>query len=177
MRRRLTIFSVLGGLSLFTGLCWAMTVVVAAADGWQEFARSRWPRASAVIEQCGVDLRYFDGPNSDDPTWWLECKIRFRVGARDVETTIHSGHQSRPARGYPEPMIHWVDAHPPGGAIVVRYDPADLRAEPVRNYLPNGEPRTPTDLRWLLGFSIAFPVCLAMTRISRRLRSAPAKRV
>jgi hypothetical protein len=160
---------VTGFATLFFGLCTVFLLVSTAVDAWREHAQKGWPQATATIAQCRIDLRHYNGPDDDDPTWWLECPVRFRVGPDEIKTTIHSGHRSNPARDYPDLMNAWVSDHPDGSPIVVRYDPSDFRtAMPARDYMPNGSPRTGYDFRFLLVCSVAFISLLTITRLLLR---------
>jgi hypothetical protein len=171
MRRKINMVGLIGLLALFAGLSSLLALFVTSADAWREHAQASWPEATADIEGCSVDLRYFDGPTSSDPTWWLECKIGFRAGADLIKTRIYSGHRSNPSQGYPEIMNQWVNDHPTGNAIVVRYNPTNLNAViPARDYLPNGEPRTPGDLKLLSVLVVACAGLLTIVTMFRRVR-------
>ncbi len=167
-RTRITIRGLIGLLALFAALCTAFLLVVTAAVAWHEHVQASWPEALATIERCSVDLRYYEGPNDPDPTWWIECQIRFRTDTGEVKSTIHSGHRSNPARGYPEVMNQWVDDHPSGSRIIVRYDPKDFKTVvPAQDYLPNGEPKTRFNLISLMIVSIS---CFGLLIIAKILR-------
>jgi len=172
MRRMMTVVGVIGLFALLAGLCSLLALFVTAIDAWRERAQGGWPQATATIESCNIDLKYYNGPNDDDPTWWLECKIHFGSGSNDVNTRIFSGHRSNPSQGHPEVMSKWVTDHPVGSTIVVRYDPAHLNAIPVSDYLPNGEPRTAGDLRLLAVFIAACASLFALAVGLRRIFAA-----
>jgi hypothetical protein len=121
---RITVPGLIGLMGLFAGLCTAFILVV-TVGAWREHAQESWPEVRATIERCSVDLRYFNGPADPDPTWRIECRIGFRTETDQIKTTIHSGHRSNPSQGYPELMNQWVNDHPSGSQIVVRYAPDD----------------------------------------------------
>src|SRR5271157_3156862 len=108
MRSSLTVPGLIGFLGLLAGLCAVLALVVTVGEAWRDHAVESWPEAPATIERCSVDLRYFNGPADDDPTWMLECPIRFRAGTNEIMTTIHSGHRSNPSQGYPALMNQWI---------------------------------------------------------------------
>jgi hypothetical protein len=172
MRPGITVVGLIGLSALFAGMCSLFALIVTAGEALRELTQARWPEVTATIERCSIDLQYYDGPNSDDPTWWLECKIGFRAGTDQILARIYSGHRSNPSQGYPELMNRWVNDHPPGSTIVVRYNPTDLKALPVRDYLPNGEPRTLSNLKLLSGFTLACASLLAISVWFRRIRPA-----
>jgi hypothetical protein len=167
-RSPLRIQNIAGFLGLFAGLCSVLVLIITAGEAWREHAQESWPEVAATIDRCNVDLRYFNGPDDSDPTWWLECQIGFRAGAGRVKATIHSGHRSNPSQGYPELMNQWVKNHPSGSVIVVRYDPTDLKAAtPASEYMPNGGPRTRYNLRFLL---ICSSACISLLTIAMLFR-------
>jgi len=70
--------------------------------------------------------------------------------------------------GQLELLQDWVDEHPEGTPIVVRYDPANhKKAVLVTTDMPLGGPRTPNNLRLLGFFAVSFVVLLAIARIAR----------
>jgi hypothetical protein len=171
---RLTLPGLIGFFGLFAGLCTAFILVITVGVAWREHAQESWPEASATIERCSVDLKYLDGPSDPDPTWWIECRIGFRTETDRIETTIHSGHRSNPSQGYPELMDQWVDDHPSGSQIVVRYSPSDHKtAIPSRDYLPNGEPKTGYNLKFLM---ICFIACICLLVMAKLLRDRTKRR-
>ncbi len=178
MRSPLTALELIGFLGLLAALCTVFVLVVTAGEAWREHALESWPEVAATIEQCSVDLRYFNGPNDSDPTWWLECRIGFRAGTDQIKTVIHSGHRSNPSQGYPELMNQWVSDHPSGSTIVIRYDPTDPKAAiPARDYMPNGGPRTGYNLRFLLVCSTACVSLLTIATLFRRRAKSHSNQV
>jgi len=173
MRAVMTLAGLTGFLALLAGLCSVLVLVVTAGEAWREARQAHWPEASATIESCSVELVYFDGPNSDDPTWWLECKIGFRAASDSIRARLYSGHRSNPAQGYPDPMNQWANDHPPGSVIEIRYNPANpQQAVAATDYLPNGEPRTLGNLKLLATLLAAFGAGLLTTRLLQRRRAA-----
>ncbi len=169
MRSSFSVLGLIGLLGLLAGLCAVLILVVAVSDAWREHAVESWPEAPATIERCSVDLRYYNGPDDDDPTWLLECPIHFRAGTQEIATTLHSGYRSNPAKGYPGVMNQWADDHPSGSSVVIRYNPTDPSvAMPATDYMPNAGPRTRFDLLFLLVLSSACVGLLTIVRLFRR---------
>jgi hypothetical protein len=153
-------------LGLFAGLCSLFALVATGLTAWREHVKAGWPEATATIERCSVEERRTTG---SDLSWWLRCHIGFRREADQIETQIFSRILSSQSRGYPELMDQWVDDHPNGSRVAVRYDPADPKvAIPATDYMPNGEPKTPSNLRVLAVFSLACAVLLAIAMLLRR---------
>ena len=77
------------------------------------------------------------------------------MGAEQNATNIYSNNVPAPeVQQYPPNQIaqfeEWVNEHPQGTPIVVRYDPADHKKIMLAaNYLPRGGPRTPNNVKLL----------------------------
>lgn len=115
------------GLGLFMGLCSVFALVVTVAQGWQEHAQGQWPKATALVQRCGVDI-YTNKPEA----YWIDCRISYLVDAEEIVTEVHSRSTPAPRRviaQYPAMQValmqDWVDAHPQGTPIPVHYDPAN----------------------------------------------------
>jgi Protein of unknown function (DUF3592) len=171
---RITVAGLIGLLGLLAGLCTAFILVVTVGVAWREHAQESWPEVPATIERCSVDLRYFNGPADPDPTWWIECRIGFRTETDQIKTTIHSGHRSNPSQGYPELMNQWVNDHPSGSQIVIRYAPDDHKTVILsRDYMPNGEPKTRYNLKFLIACFIS---CICLLIIAKLFRDRAKSR-
>jgi hypothetical protein len=157
-------------LALFTGLCSIFALVVTAAEGWQEHAQVQWPEATARVQRCGVDI-YTHKPEA----YWIDCLISYSAGAEEVVAKVHSRSTPAPRRvisQHPAQQIEimqaWVDAHPPGTAIAVHYDPANHKeAVLVATDMPLGGLKTPDNLRLLGVAAGSCALLLAIARITR----------
>lgn len=178
-KSRATLQGLIGLLGLFAGLCSIFALVVSIAEGWQEHEQSRWPQATARIQRCAVEEH--QGFRSSRPryTSYIECRIGYVIGEKEVAAKIRSGSVPSPARAiwvYPtgrvEQMQSWIDEHPRGSPLIVHYDPADPRhAVLVSTDMPMGGPRTPNNLRLL---AIAVASCVVLLTIARLLRPRQA---
>jgi hypothetical protein len=163
-------------LGWFADLCSVFALIATAGVAWREDVQASWPEVTATIEKCSVDLRSMDGRYGHNLGWWLRCQIGFRVGTDQIETKISSSHRgSRPSFEYPELMNQWANDHPTGSAVAVRYNPTNRKAAILaREYMPNGGPRTPNNLKVLLAFSIACVSLLIIAKLFRRLAQRPS---
>jgi len=156
-------------MGLFAGLCTAFALVVTAAEGWVEHAQAQWPKATARVQRCGVDI-YTHRPES----YWIDCSLSYTVRGEEIVAHVHSRSTPAPRRviaQYPaqqfEQMQEWADEHPEGTEIVVQYDPADHRkAVLVTTDMPLGGPRTPDNLKLLGLLAVSCAVLLVVARIA-----------
>jgi hypothetical protein len=157
-------------LGLFTALCTVLMLVVSAAEGWIEHAQAQWPKATARVQSCALDIYTYQSKS-----YWIDCTISYQVGGQGIISHVHSRPTPAPSRviwQYPSGQFQilqeWVDKHPEGTAIDVHYDPANHnKAVLVTTDMPLAGPRTPYNLT-LLGFSAAScVVLLTIARIAR----------
>jgi hypothetical protein len=159
---------VLGVLVVFSALCTIFVLVVTAAQAWQEHAQAGWPEVTARVDGCGLD-QTSSGPRR----YYIDCRLSYAVGAEQNVTNVYSLNVPSPEIGqYPPnqiaPFEEWVDEHPQGTPIVVRYDPADHRkAVLVATDMPRGGPRTPSNVKLLEVCAGSFLVLLTIARITR----------
>jgi hypothetical protein len=152
------------------GLCTILTLVVTAAEGWEEHTRAGWPQATAQVQRCGLDVY-----TVQREYYWIDCRVRYMVGGEEIASQVHSLTTPAPRRllwEYPpgqfERMQAWVDRHPEGTPMTVHYDPADpSKAALVETDMPRGGPQTRSDLK-LMG--IAALSCAVLLGIARTLR-------
>jgi len=105
-------------LVLLSGLCRIFALAVTAAQAWQEHAQERWPKVMAHV------ARTSNGPRR----YHIRCRLSYAVGAEQNVTNVYSMNVPSPeVWQYPPnqigPLEQWVDEHPPGTPILVRYDP------------------------------------------------------
>jgi hypothetical protein len=169
MRSSLTIPGFIALFGLLAGLSGILVLVVTVGEALWWARVESWPEARATIERCSIDLKFYNGPDDDDPTWLLTCPVRFGAGANQIMTTIHSGFPSNRSKAYPGLMNQWADEHPSGSTIMVRYDPGNpLTAIPAPDYMPNGGPRTRYNLLFLLACFFACVSLLTIAKLARR---------
>jgi uncharacterized protein DUF3592 len=162
-----------GLLGFFVGLCTIFALIVTVAEGWQEHSQAQWSEATAHIEKCYLH----QSSTGRRDRYYIDCRLSYVVGAEEFATTIYSASvPSATVWQYPPnqigPLEDWVDAHPQGMPIAVRYNPANpKKAVLVATDMPRGGPRTPSNLK-LLG--IAALSCVVLLTIARagRPRSA-----
>jgi hypothetical protein len=155
-------------LVVFSGLCTIFASVVTAAQAWQEHAQARWPEVTARVDTCGLD-QTSSGPR----TYYIHCRLSYAVGAEQNAANVYSTNVP-PAEvwQYPPnqiaPFAEWVEAHPQGTPIVVRYDPANhKKVVLVATDMPRGGPRTPSNMKLLEFCAGSFLVLLTIARITR----------
>jgi hypothetical protein len=159
----------LGLLVALFGLCTIFALAVTAAEAWQERAQLRWPQVTAHVDRCEL-IRTSTGRRSK---LYIRCRLNYAVGAEQHATIVYSVSVPSPeVWQYPPnqiaPFEVWVDAHPRGTPIVVRYDPArQTKVVLVSDYMPRGGPRTATNLKLLEFFAVGFLVFLTIARTTR----------
>jgi hypothetical protein len=162
--------ALLGLLGVLAGLCTVFALVVTAAEAWVEHAQAQWPKATARVQRCGVDI-YIHQPES----YWVDCSLSYTVRGEEIVSHVHSRSTPAPRRvisQYPaqqfEQMQEWVDEHPEGTPITVHYDPANHKtAVLVTTDMPLGGPRTPDNLKLLGFFAVSCAVLLTINRVAR----------
>jgi hypothetical protein len=105
--------------------------------------------------------------------FYIRCRVNYEVGAQQHAANIYSTNVPSPEIWqYPPnqiaPFEEWVNGHPPGTPIVVRYDPADhTKIVLVAANMPGGGPRTPNNVKLLEFLAGSFLVLLTISRITR----------
>ena len=157
-------------LVALSGLCTIFALVVTAAEAWQEHAQEQWPEVTAHVDRCGLDQT----SSGRREKFYIHCRLSYPVGAeRDVANVSSSNVPSPKIWQYPPNQIGppeaWVDEHPPGTPIVVRYDPSHhTKVVLVENDMPPlGGPRTPRNMKLLEVCAGSFLVLLTIARITR----------
>lgn len=160
---------VLAVLVILFGLCTIFVAVVTSAQAWQEHAQARWPEVTAHVDECRPQRTSTNGGSM----LYIRCRLSYAVGDEQHAANIYSVNVPSPeVWQYPPNQIasfeEWVDKHPPGTPIVVRYDPANhTKVALVATDMPRGGPRTPSDLKLLGVCAGGFLVLLAIARITR----------
>jgi len=165
-----------GFMGLFFGLCTIFALVVTAAEAWQEHTEERWPEVTARVDRCGLDQTSTGRRNR----YYIHCRLSYSVAAEHNVTNIYSSNVPSPdVWQYPPnqiaPFDDWVDRHPEGTPIVLRYDPANHRkAALITTDMPRAGPRTPNNLKLLGSFAASSVLLLSIARIMR-LRTDAAR--
>jgi hypothetical protein len=154
-------------LVIFLGLCTLFASVVTVAQAWQEHVQARWPEVTARVDECGLERTSSNGRRK----FHIRCRLSYAVGAEQHATDIYSGNVPAPEIWqYPPnqiaPFEEWVDEHPQGTPIVLRYDPAD-HTKVVAANAPFGGPRMPDNLKLLEVCAGSFLVLMTIARITR----------
>ncbi|MGA7574886.1 MAG: DUF3592 domain-containing protein [Terriglobales bacterium] len=167
--QKMTMRMGLNFLVLLFGLCTIFASVVTVAEAWQEHLQARWPEVTARVDECSLD------PTSSGlrEKFHIRCRLSYAAGAEQHAANIHSNNvPSREVWQYPRnqiaPYEAWVNDHPEGTPIVVRYDPADhTKVVLVATDMPRGGPRTPNNVKLLEFLAGIFVILLTIARITR----------
>jgi hypothetical protein len=179
MKRQVTWRGIAGLLGLFAGLCTVFALVVTAVEAWQENSEAQWPQTIARVDRCYLH----QSSTRKRDRYYIDCRLSYVVGTEQIAAHVYSAYvPSREVPQYPPnqigPLEDWVDKHPPGTEIAVRYDPAKHgKIVLVATDMPRaGGPHTANDLK-LLGFFAAISVLLlSLARIWRLRSDADAAR-
>jgi hypothetical protein len=156
-------------LVLFLGLCTVFASVVTVAEAWQEHLQARWPEVTARVDECGLQQT----SSGRREKFYIRCRLKYAVGAEQYATNIYSRNVPSPEIWqYPPnqiaPFEEWVNNHPPGTSLVVRYDPAKhTKVALVATDMPGGRPRTPSNVKLLEVCAGSFLVLMTIARITR----------
>ena len=161
------LWTVLGFLVLSTGLSTIFMGVVTARQAWEEHVQEQWPEVMAHVDTCDLQQT-----SSGGPWYYIRCHLKYTVGSeRNVTSIISMNAPAREAWQYPpnqiEPFEKWLEAHPPGTAILVRYDPARHTTVVTTDRLVGG-PHTQGNVRLLQVCTGSFVVLLTILLITRR---------
>ncbi|MGA8270637.1 MAG: DUF3592 domain-containing protein [Candidatus Sulfotelmatobacter sp.] len=155
------LWAILIVLVFFSGLCTIFVSLVTTAQAWQEHAQSRWPEVTARVDRC--DLAQWSGGTRE--SYYILCRLSYAVGAEQNVTTLHSGHLSPKHDG---PLAEWIDEHPPGTSIAVRYDPTHpTKVVPLETGMLIGGPHTANNMKLLEVVAGTFLVLLTIMRLTR----------
>lgn len=144
------------------------------AEAWQEHVEAQWPQVMAHVDRCDMDQSSTGGRDR----YHIDCRFSYAVGAEHFVARAYSMNVPRPeVWQYPPnqiaPFEEWVEAHPQGTPVAVRYDPGNPKKAVLVNDVPRGRPHTPNNLK-LLGLVAA--ICVVLLTISQIARpSRPAE--
>jgi hypothetical protein len=171
MAKRLLIWSIVALLAAFTALCTVFALIVTAVQAWQEHTQAQWPAVTAYVGNCGLQ----QGSAVKRQSYYrIRCHLNYSVNAEQLGTNVYSSSvPSREVWQYPRnqiaPLEQWVNDHPAGTPIEVRYDPGNHgKVVLVSTYLPPlGGPRTPSNLKLLAICAVSFLALLTIARFGR----------
>ena len=156
-------------LVLLFGLCTVFAAVATAAVAWQEDRQARWPEVTARVVKCAITR----ASTNSGRQMYIRCRLGYAVGAEQNAATIYSRRFASPeVAQYPAnqdaPYVDWVNDHPQGSTMVVRYDPANHnKIVQAEAYMPGGGPQTHSNVQLLEFFGGGFVVLLTIARITR----------
>ncbi|MGA7930145.1 MAG: DUF3592 domain-containing protein [Candidatus Sulfotelmatobacter sp.] len=163
----------------FAALCALFSLIVTAGVAWQEYREVRWPEATATIQRCRVE-RASNRSGSNI----IDCRIGYVVDGETLKSHVNSTSWPAPEKvvwefhpGQAQEMFDtmqgWVEAHPPGTTIAVRYDPAShAKAVLVTTDMPLGGSRTPRNVRTTEGAAALCAAMLIIAILARRLSTS-----
>lgn len=157
-------------LIALSGLCTIFAAVVTAAQAWQEHAQARWPEVTARVDSCSLERTSSNGGRK----LHIRCLLSYLLGTEQNTTDVYSANVPSPEIWqYPPnqiaPLEDWVQKHPPGTRIVLRYDPTDHEKVVLAStYMPPlGGPKTPSNIKLLEVCAASFLALLAIALIWR----------
>ena len=167
--KRNLLWAGLAVLMVFSGLCTVFASIVTGLEAWQEHARKKWPEVTAHVVTCGMQ-RSSTGRRQ---RYYIRCRLRYPVEGEENMANLYSASApSREVWQYPPdqiaPLEQWIDEHPKGTPILVRYDPANHgKIIPASTGMLVGGPRTKSNIRLLEVFAGAFVILLMVVRLAR----------
>ena len=156
-------------LAVFFGLCSLFALVVTALEAWQEHHQARWPEVTAHVAECGLK-RPSSGRRN---TFYIRCRLTYAVDREEYTANLYSRNVPPPdVWQYPPnqiaPFEAWVNRHPRGTPMVVRYNPADhAKIVSVEANMPGNGPKTASNVKVLGFFAGGFLVLFTIARITR----------
>jgi Protein of unknown function (DUF3592) len=160
-------FGILALLAL-SGLGTIFVGVITAVQAWEEHAQEHWPEATARVEKCY--LRQTSTRKRD--RYYISCRFSYHTGFEENEANLYSGPNVQ--WQFTGAMQEWIDAHPAGSPIEVRYDPTNRKSIVLMPpYMPGKGPHTRDNVKLLMICAGSFAVLLLITR-AMWPRSVPA---
>ncbi|MFC5863502.1 DUF3592 domain-containing protein [Acidicapsa dinghuensis] len=153
-------------LTALTGLGTIFVGVITAFQAWQEHAQQHWPTATAYVEKCAM----VHASAGRRLALHIRCRLHVDLGTEQPVAYLYSMNVPPPeVRQSPPnqiaPFIDWVNRHPAGTSIEVRYNPSrHTSVVPVTDPIPRTGPHTPDNLKLLAATSISFVVLLILLR-------------
>jgi hypothetical protein len=147
-------------LGLLFGLCTIFALVTTVAQALQEHAQSQWPMVTARVDKCRM-LQNSAGPKK----FYIDCRLTYAVGAEQDVATVYSAYAYPASNGA---LAEWVDEHPQGTPIFLRYNPADhIKVVEIAPLMPGGGPHTPKNIKLLEFFACGFLILALIALLTR----------
>ena len=156
-------------LVVLSALCTIFAAVVTAAQASQERAQASWPEVTAQVARCYMHQTSTGRRNG----YYIDCRLGYEAGGEQTQTHVYS----RTVPGatvaqYPPnqiaPFEEWVNAHPAGTPINIRYNPADhTKVVLVASDMPGAGPHTPGNIKQIEFWGGSFLVLLLVVRITK----------
>jgi hypothetical protein len=108
---------------MFGVVCTVSTAVFTVHDWVIDRQHARWPVTTATVRASSIELHHPFPNDGGGTVYYVDATVRLDVGADTATARIYS--ESVRVTNGTRVMRTWVDQHPPGTAIQVRYDPAD----------------------------------------------------
>jgi len=154
-------------LALLCGLCTIFATVTTVTQAWQEHVQSQWPEVTARVDRCAM-LKTSAGRKM----FYIDCRLSYAVGTEQNIATVYSLWVYPSANG---PLAEWVDEHPQGTPILVRYNPADhTKVVQLAPLMPGGGLHTPNNIKLLEFFAASFLVLALITLLTRPRTPVPS---
>jgi Protein of unknown function (DUF3592) len=158
----------LAALVLLFGLGTIMVTATTIAEGFAEHNQASWTAVSGSVDECYPQQTSTNGGHGFNIT----CHLRYSVGSQEHVLNVYSPTVPFPdVLQYPpnqaQPFYDWINTHPKGTAIPLRYDPSNhAKAVMAGDFMPRGGPRTPNNVKLLAFAASGFLVLLGIARLT-----------
>jgi len=153
------VFIGVSGLVLLFGLCTIFAGAVTVVQAWQEHTQERWPEVTARVENCRMQRSSTGQRNR----YYIDCRLGYEIGDEENVAEVYSVSAYASNNG---PLAEWVDDHPIGTPVAVRYDPSNHKKIVLSPpYMPGGGPRSANNVRLLIALAGGFVVLLFFARV------------
>lgn len=153
-------------LTALTGLGTIFVGVVTAVQAWQVHAQTEWPTATAYVDKCAM----VHSSTGRRLSLHIRCRLHVDLGREQPVAYLYSINVPPPEvwQSPPNqmaPFADWVNRHPAGTPIEVRYNPNHhTSVVQVTDPIPRTGPHTPDNLKLLAVTAISFVVLLTISR-------------
>lgn len=130
------------GFMILFGIVTLITAVSLAVQAVTETRRrhdilTNWPTTNATIRRCDLRVHTPTIRRGDSYAYWVDCDVAYPVGGHDVTSQVSSSSIAAGRDGgvytlhdwslvirYPQQELRaWMQRHPPGSWLEIRYDP------------------------------------------------------
>lgn len=108
-------------LGFFLAVCAVIAIVFTGIDEAIAMRHAKWHAATAMVRSSRVEEWKGFARDSNVPTYRVEAKTVFLAERHIINARVTSGSVMKSRRAE---MDAWVDAHPVGSLVKVRYNPA-----------------------------------------------------